>query len=834
MKTDILTMRKQYEFNPHRHVKIWLSKNPDVFMNELNQLRLIQMRAYCPNDEINLIYDSQLLSETAHRSLQAFCSKEDINIVDVRSIISQCNQPSEQQLIKIYEDEITHLDAGGNLAAASDILRWLEPIYRLGTYSDFDVRIVTKDLPETIPVFSELLLNSGSVVLKDKYGSETQNKLASNDIIAVLNPQSKRIKKIHQDIISACAPQRSAPRRIGYLPPELRSEKAEQYNHYLTKLRSLYLEKTPREWRSNIPGFIQCLNELIKHGGQIRDLYEESSISSEHIERLTDYYSNGKLQHELYKDSVIESTGPNCMKSLFQQGNNKEQQYFTAAYSLSSYKQIFRAFYSSQALFLRMSKSYYDNRRECDLSWLEEGQLHIAELEKKLRLISAQGKRVEASDLHLEIKDKELDSLARNGHIGLISTLMERRVCEPGSDTMHELHQPLTAYFEIPPGTAVFNNLVENANIERLLTPFLDGEYFTQEADYVKELARIMLEKINRDIEKYTSAQVMDMNFILKPYAVCYDLDMLISYQKRIRTRGIHSIRHCLTESLDIRDDLVLTSNNIIEYYKQNKNIVIDSIDSYFNELEHLPNEALIAKITQLDMSVTIVVRGNIYALNRYFEILKKLSSDELGAVLTHENKNKKTISYYLLESRHDMSELIEVYILKMYINLLQQVKPQVRSMILGFESQTGYMLSSRFMYKSHNHAEVLCAYFVLLGNDKSVTQYEYIEELQRQLLFEYILNRPNSPEKNKLIDLALSTDSALNAFITHMVYDHLFYFVTYPSFQSFHPYIWALSELKRPVEQQSNALFAATMRFFIPTPLNATKLDQSKFNHAM
>ncbi len=39
-----------YKYNPHAHVKIWLSKTPSVFMNIENQTRLIEMREKNPND----------------------------------------------------------------------------------------------------------------------------------------------------------------------------------------------------------------------------------------------------------------------------------------------------------------------------------------------------------------------------------------------------------------------------------------------------------------------------------------------------------------------------------------------------------------------------------------------------------------------------------------------------------------------------------------------------------------------------------------------------------------------------------------------------------------
>lgn len=52
-----------YHYRPHTHVKIWLSNNPQVFMNFENQTRLIAMREQCPTDPIHLIYDSALLND---------------------------------------------------------------------------------------------------------------------------------------------------------------------------------------------------------------------------------------------------------------------------------------------------------------------------------------------------------------------------------------------------------------------------------------------------------------------------------------------------------------------------------------------------------------------------------------------------------------------------------------------------------------------------------------------------------------------------------------------------------------------------------------------------
>jgi len=157
-------MKGRYNYNPHRHVKIWLSKKENVFLNIENQMRLIKIAKKNATDKIYFIYDSKLLTETAITQLEAFCKKRG-NIIpkDVtKDIIPACQTTEEKNLLTIYEDEITHLDKGGNLAVCSDILRWLEPVYTLGTYSDFDVDIDTTTLPANLSVNTCLLLNLGS------------------------------------------------------------------------------------------------------------------------------------------------------------------------------------------------------------------------------------------------------------------------------------------------------------------------------------------------------------------------------------------------------------------------------------------------------------------------------------------------------------------------------------------------------------------------------------------------------------------------------------------------------------------------------------------------
>ena len=117
-----------FEYHPHMHVKIWLSRDPSVFMNLENQIRLIDMRQTNPSDVIHLLYDTSLLEEKACRDLVLFCEEQHIIPIDAQQLQTQLHTHEELVLYTSYLDEIRHLDAGGNLGVASDIIRWLTRI----------------------------------------------------------------------------------------------------------------------------------------------------------------------------------------------------------------------------------------------------------------------------------------------------------------------------------------------------------------------------------------------------------------------------------------------------------------------------------------------------------------------------------------------------------------------------------------------------------------------------------------------------------------------------------------------------------------------------------
>ena len=61
-----------YFVDTTKHFKIWFSDNPEVFLPQENQLRLIHMRANNPKAEIALIYYAESLSKKAQAQLHSF------------------------------------------------------------------------------------------------------------------------------------------------------------------------------------------------------------------------------------------------------------------------------------------------------------------------------------------------------------------------------------------------------------------------------------------------------------------------------------------------------------------------------------------------------------------------------------------------------------------------------------------------------------------------------------------------------------------------------------------------------------------------------------------
>lgn len=281
---------KKYLYNPHRHVKIWFSNKPAVFLNTENQMRLIAMRDKNPDDAISLVYDSSLLNQQAINDLHDFCREHTIAPIDANDFGPKLVTEKERILYKYFKDEVTHIGEGGNLALASDIIRWLNLVYTQGTYTDFDVPVDTSALPDQVAVAVPLLLNIGSLKLRNK-----EVVLTNNDYIAIVDPKSaqQEIEKIQAGFIKVLGNYNTdfieeTERTLGgdsffrRLIINLMKNRSESI--YIAKSRSVFNDGKQRESRE----VRQAINELMSDQNKFLDFNKinESEPNEAVIERL--------------------------------------------------------------------------------------------------------------------------------------------------------------------------------------------------------------------------------------------------------------------------------------------------------------------------------------------------------------------------------------------------------------------------------------------------------------------------------------------------------------------------------------------------------------------
>lgn len=150
-----------------KHFKIWFSKNSDEWMPIANRLRLIRHRQRHPDHTIYLVGADRFLSEEAIKKRNAFCQEHQITYLDIDNdlprLIKEGNdkdvkllQLANDQLDAFFKVDRENLPLQGNLAAASDALRWVSALLDRGIYSDLDTEIDFQNVPKCID--KELLL----------------------------------------------------------------------------------------------------------------------------------------------------------------------------------------------------------------------------------------------------------------------------------------------------------------------------------------------------------------------------------------------------------------------------------------------------------------------------------------------------------------------------------------------------------------------------------------------------------------------------------------------------------------------------------------------------
>ncbi|HBB52708.1 MAG TPA: hypothetical protein DCZ80_02235 [Legionellales bacterium] len=416
-----------YPFNPHRHVKIWLSSKPNVFLNPLNQLRLVRLRAMNPADKITFFYDANLLTPEAIQELNAFCTKHSIQALDVQhAVFPLCRHPLDRRLIAAYQDEVDNLERGGNLASASDKLRLLAPVILQGTYSDFDVDVKTASLPDTIEVNSPLMIRLSSFF--PYRGSSDERVSVNNEVFAVVNyrdalPTLQSIKEIALSLYEkqkpgtpiAKLPYSDDTSFMGLLLSKLAyQQNARQIRHSIMQLaqsnESFYKAmcffdrlEVDGERLSYGPGTKECSPQALHAMGleiKMRLLESFSSASEPRKVRLRplllsnnsrDFldFNRQELEELMIQKTVISSTGPNAYCFGILGGNHFNatlMQREVNPVALATYG-LQRAFISSNGYPMHVTieeKQIAEEQSVNDASWLACGIQTLFEKEQRM------------------------------------------------------------------------------------------------------------------------------------------------------------------------------------------------------------------------------------------------------------------------------------------------------------------------------------------------------------------------------------------------------------------------------------------------------------------
>jgi hypothetical protein len=184
-------------FDTSRHFKIWFSLDPNEFLDFENQLLFIRAITNNPTAKFTLIYSSKLLNENARKQLLAFSKQYGIFLQDFDTDILQlAENENDKKLYELAKLEIEHAikKQGGNLAAASDLVRVMIPVLeKFGIYTDFEREV--HSLPKGKLAVCQMPILFTIVTNIQKRSIEV-----GNDRIAVaVNP--KDISKLSQDAV---------------------------------------------------------------------------------------------------------------------------------------------------------------------------------------------------------------------------------------------------------------------------------------------------------------------------------------------------------------------------------------------------------------------------------------------------------------------------------------------------------------------------------------------------------------------------------------------------------------------------------------------------------
>lgn len=472
----------KYAFDTTDIFSVWFSNNPAVYMPQHVKTQVEKTAKLNQPGKTRIVFSSLCLNETAQIGFQQWAKENNIELVDIDSIDLKSVSETDAQLLNLAKDELEAMrkGKGGNPAAASDLVRWVDVIIgESSTYIDIDLPMNDKKVTVEVHSGFPVLLNMGSALTKDGQQPAMENPAFNTDMIAYSKDKEARRQIIEGVAKKIIARYENCAKYI-----------EESKNEELVRLKNspgykLFVEKTDgkfdlcalravvSEAHQDALSFatffgaeyfaktfatqelIPVIKEAIQHQNQ--DLL--TSVIENHIEKqhLNDYPKTPdgikkllkSFQGIVYKPLVMEFSGPSAVSSSWVEaisGRSIPRNFEYLAEPMSQPLRVLQhhACVSGKANFssdnipkwceLQSDVEKRQQQREDGLSWLPDAQEKLKREGQQAKLEEEQRIKLEEEQrIKLEEEHKSKKYFAQSDAIDLILNNFENEINSIGA-----------------------------------------------------------------------------------------------------------------------------------------------------------------------------------------------------------------------------------------------------------------------------------------------------------------------------------------------------------------------------------------------------------------
>ncbi|HAT7073601.1 TPA: hypothetical protein JAN90_12700, partial [Legionella pneumophila] len=189
----------KYAFDTTNIFSVWFSNNPAVYMPQHVKTKVEKNAKLNQPGKTRIVFSSLCLNETARMDFQQWAKENNIELVDIDSIDLKSVSKTDAQLLNLAKDELEAMrkGKGGNPAAASDLVRWVDVIIgESSNYIDIDLPMNDKKVAVEVHSGFPVLLNMGSALTKDGQQPALENPAFNTDMIAYSKDKEARLQII--------------------------------------------------------------------------------------------------------------------------------------------------------------------------------------------------------------------------------------------------------------------------------------------------------------------------------------------------------------------------------------------------------------------------------------------------------------------------------------------------------------------------------------------------------------------------------------------------------------------------------------------------------------